>query len=109
MVSGMFLTCGIFFVESMEKVEFVRARLLLDAAMTEPLERDFNLFFESFKALFRSEADFDDEVETFEGCLWGVSVEVRRISRPRDEMATVTLSDFCSDFPDDVFEVEAWR
>lgn len=66
---GMFFTCdGFFFdiVESIEKVEFERAKLLFEFVTVDPFERNLNLFFESFNVLFNSEFDFEDKVETFD-------------------------------------------
>lgn len=114
MAMGTFLVfvSGVFFFEldeSIEKVEFVRAKLTLEFVTVEPLDRDFNLFFESVEVLFNKAFDFEDNDETLEICrrLRGASAEVLMISRPRDDIATVTLSDFCSDFDPAFLEVEA--
>lgn len=111
-VSGLAVLIGVFFfetVESMENVELVRAKLLVEPVTIEPFDFAFNLFFVSVNVLFSSEFDFDESVETFDVCLRlrGDSVEVRMISRPRDEIATVTFSDFCSPLPATLRDVDA--
>lgn len=91
-----------FFVgfESMENVEFVRARLTLEFVTTEPFDFAFNLLFESCTVLLNKAFDLCDKEDAFDVCLRlrGASAEVLTISRPREEIATVTFKDFCSDF-----------
>jgi hypothetical protein len=104
-----FSSAGVVFLfellESIEYVEFVRAKLLVELMTIEPFDFAFNLFLVTLSeaALFASKLDFEESVETLDGCRKlrdGTVSDARMISLPRDEIATVTLSDFCSDFFD---------
>lgn len=83
--------------ELTENVEFVRVKLADEPVTIEPFDFNFN----RADGKFFATVDLDEIDETFDGCerrtRGGVSVEVRIISRPRDEIATVTFNDFCSD------------